>query len=257
MKKIFLSLLFFPGFYLFSAPNGNPSEPAIIQEGFMIPDTKWYNFRVQYQVYDGEDLLMKFKSDVRDSGFVLRKLKAFSNSGILTFNIKERLDIYAEIASFYLEPEFRQSSNLYVSKSETDFLYRGGFKVVFFEILKFTLGGDVKYSYFSAPASFLTQNDVPQNDNNLKFTLKQWQIGLGVSQKIALLRPYLGIAYDGTSMRIENFSFFQNRPMGLKFQKKAGMFLGASLSMGSFIMLNAEIRMVNERSTTFSGQIRF
>ncbi|MBN2479850.1 MAG: hypothetical protein JXA94_06445 [Parachlamydiales bacterium] len=258
MKKfLFLPLLFFSFNLGFSAPNGNPALPAIIEEGFFIPDTKWLNFRFDYQNYTSSDLMMEFWDVFQEMGYVLRKIKAFSNTGSITLNFKERLDIYFEMGSCRIEPEFRRGSSLYISKSENDFLYRIGSKLIFFEMMDFTLGADVKYSLFYAPASYLTLNDAPINENNLNFKLKEWQLGLGLAQKISILRPYLGVVYKDTQVRIKNVPFLQNNSLKIGFLKKAGTFLGTSMSMGSFIMLNIEARLVNERSYTFSGEIRF
>ena len=254
MKKIIFYLFLFP-FFLFAAPVGNPSFPAIIEEGFIIPDFKWVNFRLGYQVYDVEDLVMQFDDLAKENDFHLRKIKAFSNTGIFTLNIKERLDLYTEIGSFRIEPEFRNSTALYVSKSENDMLYRAGAKLIFFEIFDFTLAGDVKYSLFWASSSFLTRNDRPINDD-LKFSLKEWQIAVGLAQKISILRPYIGVAYRDTQIKIKNAPFVIT-DLQLTFEKKAGLFLGTSASLGSYVMINAEIRLVNERSSSFLVELRF
>jgi len=257
MQKILTLFFLFCCFFLHAAPNGNPSYPAIIEEGFFIPDTSWINFRLGYQVYDSSNLHMEFGDDQKNSGFVLRKIKAYSNAGNFTLNIKERLDLYIEIASYYLEPEFRNGSILYKAKSEKDLLYRGGVKLALFEIRDFTLGVDVNYSIFFASSSFLTQNDTSVDEGNLKYELKEWQIGVGLAQKISFLRPYIGVAYKDTDIKLKNAPFLQNQTADLSFQKKTGMFLGSSASMGSFFLFNIELRFVNEKSVTYSAQIRF
>jgi len=106
MKKIFLLVLLFL-FFIFSAPSGSPSLPAIIEEGFFIPDTKWVNFRLGFLAYHALDLVMEFDEVGKDNNFHLRKVKANANLGVVTINIKDRLDLYAEIGSYKLEPEFR------------------------------------------------------------------------------------------------------------------------------------------------------
>jgi hypothetical protein len=237
-----------------SAPAGNPSYPSVIEEGFFIPDTKIINFRTGYQTYNSEDLVMKFDDLSKEEGYYLRKVKAFCNSAIITLNIKERLDLYGEIGSFRLEPEFRYLANLYNCKSENDLLYRGGTRLILFEILDFTLATDVKYSIFNGSASYLTENDRPINEK-IKFNFKEWQIAVGLAQKITILRPYIGIAYRDTRIKMENTPFFHT--LDFIYKKKAGLFLGTSASLGSFVFLNGEIRLVNERSTIISGEFRF
>ena len=254
MKFFLLFLLLFP-YLIFSAPAGNPSNPAIIEEGFVIPDTKWVNFRLGYQVYDAEDLVMKFDDLAKENDFYLRKVKAFSNTGIFTLNIKERLDLYTEIGSYRIEPEFRNLSSLYNTKSENDIIYRAGAKLIFFEIFDFTLAADVKYSLFWASSSFLTRNDRPINDD-LKFSLKEWQIAVGLAQKISILRPYIGVAYRDTQIEIKNAPFAIT-DLQLTFEKKVGLFLGTSASLGSYVMINGEIRLINERATSLLVELRF
>ena len=161
--------------------------------------------------------------------------------------------MYFEMGSYRIQPEFRYLYDFYIAKSENDFLYRAGTKLVLFEILDFTLGADVKYSYFKANSSYVTKNDKPINDD-IKFLMKEWQVGVGVSQKITILRPYIGIAYRDLRIHMNQF-LLEN--LKLVFKKKAGLFLGSSISLGSFVMLNAELRLVNERSTIFSGDVRF
>ncbi|NGX34864.1 MAG: hypothetical protein K1060chlam1_01223, partial [Candidatus Anoxychlamydiales bacterium] len=198
MKKIFLLVLYFP-FFIFSAPSGSPSLPAIIEEGFFIPDTKWVNFRLGYQAYNASDLVMKFEAFGKDNNFHLRKIKANANLGVFTINIKDRLDLFTSIGPYKLEPEFRQGSSLYIAKSNNDMLYRAGARLVFFEILDFTLGASAKYTIFSSSNDYLTINDRPV-DSDLKFDLKEWQIDVGLAQKISILRPYIGVSYRDTQI---------------------------------------------------------
>jgi len=252
LKKI-IFFLFFP-YVIFSAPAGNPSNPSIVEEGFFISDEKWLNFRLGYETNNSYDLVMQFDDPAKEKDFYLRKIKTFSNTGIFTLNVKERLDLYVELGACRLESEFRSYRSLYNSKSNDDFLYRAGAKLVLCEIFDFTLSGDAKYSYFSSSSSFVTRNDKPL-DESLKFSLKEWQISIGLGQKITILRPYIGVAYRDSRITIENNYFTQD--LNLIFKKKTGLFLGSSASLGSFIMVNGEIRLVNERAFILSGEVRF
>ncbi len=253
MKKFFYIFFFIP-LFLFSAPVGNPSLPSILEEGFFIPDTKAINFRVGYQIYNSQDLVMKFDEFAQQNDLNLRKIKAFSNSALITLNIKERLDLYTEIGSYRLEPVFRYESNLYNAKSKNNILCRLCAKLILVEIKDFSLGVDAKYSFFNSHLVYLTKNDKPIQDD-IKFKLNEWQVAVGLSQKITILRPYIGIVYRDTKVKIENFSFFEK--LNLVFKKKAGLFLGTSASLGSFVLLNAELRFINERATVISGELRF
>lgn len=253
MKKYFLFFFLIPKF-IFSAPAGNPSLPSVLEEGFIIPDTKIINLRAGYQIYNSPDLIMKFNNICNENEFHLRKVKAFCNSGLISLNIKERLDIYTEIGSYRLEPQFVFNANLYNAKSENNILLRAGTRLIFIEISNFSMSVDVKYSFFKAASSYLTQNEKPVMDR-LKFRLNEWQIAAGISQKISILRPYIGVAYRDTRILMNNFLDFENLKM--IFKKKAGMFLGCSASLGSYVLVNGEIRLVNERAIIISGELRF
>ena len=256
--KIFFLVFFFIPIFIFCAPVGNLSTPCVLEEGFVIPDTKIINFRLGFLVYDCQDLVMQFENSNEQQRFFLRKIKAYANSGLITLNIKERLDLYTELGSFRLEPIYSYRTNtalnLYKGKSESNLLCRAGAKLVLMEIGDFSLAADAKYSFFNASSSYLTQNDVPIADQT-KYNMKEWQLGVGISQKISLLRPYLGIAYRDNKIIMDNTPFFDK--LYLEFKKKAGIFFGSTASLGSFVMLNGEIRLINERSIAISGEIRF
>lgn len=250
MKNFFLFII---PIYLFSAPSGNPSFPSTIEEGFLIPDTKPVNIRLGYQISNTSDLLLKFTDQLKEEGYHLNKVKSFCNAGVFTLNIKERLDIYLEMGSFRIEPQFTTNNNFYITKSENDILYRPGAKLILFEVSDFSIGADAKYGYFKSHSNYLTENGKPL-DEDLKFLYKEWQISIGLSEKISILRPYIGISYRDSQIKIN--SFFQEK-LKMIYKKREGLFLGSSISLGSYVFLNIEIRLVNERSTTISADVRF
>jgi len=256
MKKTFF-LFFSLATFLQAAPNGNPADPAIIEEGFIIPDTCFANFKVAYIYYNVSDLIMEFQDPYKNDGYNVRKIEAFSNLASMIIDFKERLDIYFNIGSYRLESEFRKNSNLYKSKSENDIFYQTGAKLALFEIMDFTIGIDAKYSLFFAPSAYFTLNDKVVNENNLQYNFKEWQIGVGIAQKIAILRPYIGVAYKDTQLKLSNINSLEYSTLRLLHKKNAGVFLGASASTGSFVLANIEARFVNERSIALTLELRF
>ncbi len=253
--KIFFLIFLFFNFFVFSASSGSLSLPATIEEGFFIPDTHWMNFRLGYQTYNASDLVMQFESIGKENNFYLRKVKANANLALVTINIKDRLDVYSAVGSYSLKPEFRRGSNLYVIKSSSDLLYRIGARMVFFEILDFSAGASAKYTIFSATNDFFMINDKPLN-SDVEFYLKEWQIDVGLAQKISILRPYIGISYKDTKIKMKHLAF-QPDKLNLVFKKKTGVFLGVCATLGSFVMIEAESKFVNERSSTLSLEARF
>jgi hypothetical protein len=258
MKLNLLIIILIPFLKLFSSSVGNTAGPSIIEEGFFISDKAWLNFRLGYENYTVEDLDLKFEDSFQEQDFKVQKIKAFANIGTFTFNVKERLDAFIHLGSMKIEPYIQKfQTTLFKAKSNSGFLFRVGSKLVVFEILDFTLGIDGRFSIFKSTNEYLTQNDVLLNNDKFKYIYNEWQIAVGVTQKISILRPYGGIVYRGSELRLINTPFFQNKNMNLTFDKKHGIVIGTSASMGSFVMINAELRLVNERSITISGDIRF
>jgi hypothetical protein len=251
--KTFIFLVF--PIFVFSTFSKSPADPAIIEEGFFIPDTKFINFRLGYDYYNAEDLMLRFTSLQRDQGFYSRKTPAEGNLGFFALNIKQRLDLYTAIGSFKIMPEFRISNMLYKAKSKTDVLYKAGANLLIFEILDFSIGADVNYSFFHSSLEYITLNDVPVSKmSNIRY--KEWQIDIGLGQKITILRPYLGVSYRDARLKLKNIDIIDDT-LKMKFEKKIGIFLGSSASLGSFVLINASIRLVNERSYLLSLEMRF
>ncbi|NGX56522.1 MAG: hypothetical protein K1060chlam5_00765 [Candidatus Anoxychlamydiales bacterium] len=258
MKINLLLILLLPFLNLFASSVGNVASPAIIEEGLFISDKAWFNFRLGYENYNVEDLCLKFQDTDNENSFGIHKVKAYANIGSFTINIKERLDAYINFGSMKIEPYIKKHQTLlYKSKSEDGFLFRVGSKLVIFEILDFTLGVDAKYSIFKAKNEYLTLNDSPIEDNKFKYVFNEWQITLGVSQKISILRPYGGIVYRDSNLTFNNTPYYNNNKMKLTFDKKAGAVIGSSASIGTFVLINAELRFINERSASISGELRF
>ncbi len=255
--KFTLFFLIFSLNYLQAGPVGNPAAPSIIQEGLIISDKAFMNLRMGIEFYYVSDEAMRFTKEFKNLDFDLNTMGLYAKSGVITFNFKERLDVYANIGSCKMESSFSRLNNLYKAKSKEDVLYKVGAKLVLLEMGKFVLGADAKYLRFKPKTQYLLQNESVIKKENFKFFLREWQIAIGISRPMTLFSPYLGLTVRNTKAKFKYVPFYHNRVLELKYERREGLYLGTSLSMGSNIFLNGEIRLINERSVVISGDIRF
>jgi hypothetical protein len=235
---------------------GNLSAPSIIEEGFFISDDKSINFRLGFDYTISSDLMFKFTKELRNDSFCNSKIACFSPTGSFTFNIKERLDLYVNLGFGKFYPNFFWNNDQYYAQTSNGFLWQTGAKFVLIEINDFSLGADIKYFDSRANIDYFSQNHSVLDSRNSKLIYHGYNLGIGISEKINIFYPYLGISYNQKICKLKNISFYQKK-LRLNNRKKVGVFLGTSISKGSYIFINIEGRFINERSLSISGELRF
>lgn len=249
---------------LYAAPVGNTSAPELIQEGFFISCDSWINFRVGYEgdfVADG-----RMKQENQGHGRV-DTYQQWTNSGTLTLNILDRIDVYGVFGSSRTQADWRfgDISAGTVTRIELEtkynFLWALGGRAILYEWCNTSLGFGGRYSYSNYRPSWLTSDGVIQIVDGSQFRWSEWQINLDVSYKIDLFTPYIGIKYLNSTTHLKNFSV----PISADFTGRntfenripVGVYLGCTLSTGEYFMLNLEGRLIDEEAVTVSGDFRF
>jgi hypothetical protein len=249
---------------LYAAPVGNTSAPELIREGFFISCDSWIDFRVGYE----GDFVTDGRMGQYDQGAGrLDTYEQWTNSGTVTLNVLDRLDLYGVFGSSRTEADWRfnNDSNGSISriKLETkyNFLWGVGARTILHKWRNtyFGLGG--RYSFCSYIPMWMTSDGIIQPVSNSHFDWREWQINLDISYKIDLFTPYIGVKYSNARAYLKSFAVpisssltgensFENRiPVGL--------YLGCGLSTGRYFMLNIEARVVDEEAATVSCDFRF
>ena len=248
---------------LFGAPVGNPSFPKEIQEGFYIPADYWIDVRAGYEgdfVADG-----RMKQTQQGQGRV-DEFEQNTNSGVVTFNLLDRIDVFALFGSSRVKTEWRftdSTNTAHLVELETlyNFLWGVGARFLLFEWSCCSLGCGGRYEKSNYDTVWLTSNGVVQGTNNSHLNWRVWQVDLDLSYKIDIFCPYIGIKYSNSAAEIGTFivpiaangsgsNHFENRT-------PVGIFIGCTLSTGKYFMLNLEGRLVDEEAVTISGDFRF
>ncbi len=261
MKKL---LILFVSTALYAAPVGNPSAPSIIQRGFFTSCNDWMDVRAGYEgdfISDG-----RMKQYNQGTGRV-DTYEQWTNSGTLTLNFLERLDLYSVLGSSRAEADWRFSDlaldtiNRIEMETEYNFLWGIGGRVILYEWYHASLGCGGRYSSSKTNPAWISSNGVVVNARDSSVHYREWQVNLDVSYHIDLFTPYIGIKYSNARVYLRQFptpiadswsgsNSFENRiPVGL--------YIGCTLSNGQYFMLNVEARLIDEEAVTVSGDFRF
>jgi hypothetical protein len=116
-------------------------------------------------------------------------------------------------------------------------------------------------SYFAVPTSqhaffrFLNRLNLPLDENEQHFFLREWQVGLALSSRFWFLTPYVGTKYLNTTLRIQEGP--ENSSLTYHNEKRWGYYFGATLSFYNKIFLVFERRVRDEFAYTGSAYIVF
>lgn len=247
-----------------AAPVGNTSAPELIQEGFFISCDSWINFRVGYEgdfVADG-----RMKQYEQGHGRV-DTYQQDTNSGTVTLNILDRLDVYGVFGSSRTQADWRFQDDVAGTVTRIDmetkynFLWGAGARAILYEWCNTSLGLGGRYSSANYRPVWLTADGVVQSVSGTHCSWREWQINLDVSYKIDLFTPYIGIKYSNARTKLKDFSIPISSDLtgsnSFKNRVPVGLYVGCSLSTGQYFMLNIEGRLIDEEAVTVSGDFRF
>ncbi len=250
-------------FPLFGVPVGNPSAPKIIEEGFFIPHDIWVDARTGYEGDFVADAKMKQYNQGHGR---VDSYQQETNSGTITLNILERLDLFGILGSSRTNADWRfedTAGAVHRIQLETnyDFLWGVGARGLLFEWQCLCLGLGGRYETAHYFPSWLTSDGIPQSVSHSLLKWREWQIDLDLSYKIDIFIPYIGVKYSNAHTKISGFStpISQSETGSDQFKNRipVGVFIGCSLSSSKYFMLNIEGRLVDEEAVTVSGDIRF
>lgn len=255
MKKRLLCLCFFIATRAIEASwVGNPSDPAILEEGFWISDRCFSSVRAGIS----SDILFQKRltpsHSSKDLGISHPEVSwtlAALDAGV---NFKERLDLHliaGPITAFHFH--WKADGIDYRGQGEKGVFLGGSSKLIIMEIHDTTLGVDFHGGVFNSVKGTLTRNSVP-SPHDFYSRSKFWQLSLGVSQTVRSLRPYVGGMVNRFS------SFLKDHPMkriDFRHLVRIGLFEGCTFSAGSKIFLNLEARQFSETGVSVTGEFRF
>jgi hypothetical protein len=247
---------------IFAAPVENTSAPQLIKCGFFIPKDSVVSVRAGYEgdfVADGRMQQHDWGNGRVDS------YTQETNSGTVTLNFLNRLDIYGLVGSSRTCADWRFTTGGDVHRAQLEtlynFLWGAGARGILYESSCFAFGAGGRFEHSKYDNLWMTIDGAVQKASHTELHWRVWQIDLDMSYKIDLFTPYIGVKYSNVRSGVGIFSVpISNSGMGVncfKNRTPVGVFIGCSLSSGKYFMLNIEGRLIDEEAVTISGDFRF
>jgi len=246
---------------LYAAPVGDPAAPALIEKGVIISSDCW-NFRLGYEV----DFVADGRMGQFDQGQGrVDQYQQDTNSGTLTLNFVNRLDIYGVFGSSRTKADWRFENGETITRidmeTERNFLWGAGARAILYEWCNTFLGLGGRYTACDYTPEWATSNGAAEPVDGARFSWREWQISLDFAYKIDFLTPYIGIKYSNAKTLLQHFStpISANLTGSNSFENRipVGLYLGCSLSNGNYFMLNVEGRLVDEEAVAVSADLKF
>lgn len=212
---------------LFAAPVGNPADPVLLEEGFLIPDTFWSNV----QASATQDFLIQKKLKTSRKAPVQTRAKIEGNSQMagLAWCIREKFNFQINLGSAYFKWNWKE-----------EFQRTKGSDAGFF------LGGDVKVVLLEAKGTvFAADGQAGRWGSRYNY----WQGAFALTHRFSYFSPYVGWVFNGTH--------FEEREIKFHEEFLTGPFVGCTFTNGSKISVNAEYRAWFEAGVSLSAQLRF
>ena len=263
MKKIVFLLFFtFFAYFLEAVPCKNTAFPKIIEEGFIFSSANSFSLRVGYEgnfVYDK-------RLRIKNASHNIDNFKFYVNSGELTLNLLNRLDVFATygIGKMDMRWIIEEMKNVYYKlelESDSSRSWSVGTKIIFLEWGNTCLSLGGRYFFFDPKILWITKASDSYDISNKKLKFKEWQIDLGISYNIDIFTPYVCVKYANakSSLFIEDIYINSNLENHLKMKNENnfGLSLGITLSCKKYFMLNLETRLIDEEAFTIQGEVKF
>ncbi len=255
-----LFLLFFP---LFAAPVGNPVAPQILNKGLITPNDFWLNVRIGYEC----DVISngKMKQTDGSSGRV-DLYEQICNSGTLTFNFLDQLDLYGMFGSARTDGNWLFTTDADVIQrvqfgTTYGFLWGVGGRLIVHQWDALGLGISGSYRHLLSHPSYLTLDATNESTKGTHLQWHEWQAGVALSYRMGILIPYLGAKYSQAHALLGTFvvpiSGSASGNLHMQNRTPVGLFLGCTLSTGSYFFLNVEGRLFDEEAIAVTGEVRF
>jgi hypothetical protein len=233
---------------------GCPSNPATLEEGFLISDQCWSNVHASVS---GDFIFHKQLRTCRiSSGLGISHPEMSWSLAVcdLGWNIRERFSLHLLAGpAAAVQFQWNRWGLSWAASSDRGMFWGGSSKLIVLEVKDTTLGVDFHGGGIEWMQGTISIN---KNATPVKFfsRLYFWQLAGGLSQNAGMFRPYAGAAVNQLVSIIRSPVFKKLRFHDLI---QVGMYEGCTFTFGPRIFLNIEARQFFESGLAVSGEIRF
>lgn len=240
---------------------GNPGQPSIQSTGIIRDTSSWWDFRLAY--YSDYVYSQHFNDEFAIGGCIgtPSHLKLWTQAGMLTFNIKNRIDLYGIVGGMRL-----QIDEEVITKQQL--AWGVGGKVIFLHEGRFRAGCDIKYFQSDQTPSFFECENLAYNVvSDFHFNYSEIQAALGLSYRTKYFSPYANASYLIAKLDPKPAIATVRLPMmnmdvdviskSVTASTRFGLAIGATIIDQRKATLNIEWRAFNQNSVDVSGELRF
>ncbi len=242
--------------------NGNPSFPMMPEEGLFFKKDTWITIKMGYEWDDVFDRNLKVCGHRPHLKREIKNYAAIGNFGGITLGCNDRVEVYGMFGAEEANVDYEPYSGLQL-KFRTDqcLAWTVGGRAILAYWGDVQLGIDAKYFEFNPHIHSLKLNGCAINPGGALYNYREWQIGLGVSYRVSLVIPYVGLKYSDVAAKFHQLKtlswVFPEKHLTMKNKCPIGIFLGVGLSLDRALNINFEARFYDETAVTASTDIRF
>lgn len=252
MKRfLFISILL--TIPLFSLNVGNPAIAFLLNDGVFYSDLSWTHPEVSVL---GDYLIEKsYVLDSGEAGFEIHnpRVSGLSELGYLAWSIRERFVLQVYLGSGQYQWRFFEDGSNVSGSLQGGLCYGGDAKCIIFHAKDTIFAIDGQVGAFDFMKGHYAISDQAQNGTAYGKS-RYWQVGVGFTQRIGILSPYIGIAMQKS---IFNLSHVAHHHLEFSSRHTMGPYVGCSLGSGDIFLINIEWRGLFEQGIGLSGQLRF
>jgi major outer membrane protein len=211
----------------------------------------------------------------------LETVQLYTNAGYLALNIYDRFDVFATLGNTYLYLEGNVTSfapflnatpgHRVVLETNDEFSWSVGARATLWDCGCTALGIEGQYFQTAPRVKRITiQEDASLYPTatrpSLRTRYQEWQVGLGLSQRIEFLVPYIAVKWSGSQLQYRNVPdlvILTDSEISiltlhnLRNKKHWGYAVGCSLVDSCRAALTVEGRFGDEKAVYVNGQVRF
>lgn len=239
---------------------GNPSQPFVQKTGLVKETPCNWSFRLSYfgdYVYE-----QSFHNEIsiNDQPNPISNIQMWTQAGMLTFNMANRVDIYAILGGSRIDG--------FDTDTPQDLSWGAGVKVNFYNYKRWRLGCDFKYFATNFYPNFIKQNNLAYNlVTDLTYEYYELQGAAGISYFTKHFSPYINGTYLQAKLTPTPNEFVMQSPT--KKRKVSGEIETSinsnhfGLAIGATILdlrkasINIEWRAINQNAINVNGEFRF
>lgn len=262
----------------YALPLMNPSEASLLCDGVFWeghcgdlcdPCLTWCDaFSVRFGFYG--DYVFNRYLQVNATKDDVNQAEIYTNAAYLVANFWDRVDLWGTLGETSLVlggdgavfAAIDASTQRFSLVTDSDFSYSIGIRGTIWECGCTSVGAEFQWFQARPDIAYLTSNDTHTNSPaDLIADYTDWQIGLGVSHRINLLVPYIGVKWGTAQVKLGDANVVLGNTTynlkNLKSTKTWGYAVGTSLVDCEKMSLTVEADFGNEMAVFANGQFRF